>query len=78
MRSGTTCNETSPRDAHELLGQEVRIEKEGRVVRVGEVEAVTSSGDLLWIKASGCDNRALYGTALGHRVYPLEDAEVSS
>lgn len=78
MKPGTTWDKSScpPWDAHELLGQKVRIEEEGTVIRVGEIEAVTSSGNLVWIKASGCDNRALYGSALGHLVYPLKDAEV--
>jgi ribosomal protein S1 len=60
-------------EVDELLGKIVRIEEAGSLVRVGEVEAVMPSGDLMWIKASGCETRALFGRALGQLVYPLND-----
>lgn len=54
-----------------LLGQTVQVEESGVVIREGEVEAITEAGDLLWIGASGCEPRAIYGPALGHRVFTL-------
>lgn len=37
-------------------------------MRIGEVEAVMTSGYLLWLKASGSETRALFGPALGQLV----------
>jgi hypothetical protein len=62
-----------PQGPSDFVGTVVRVEKAGAVVRVGEVEAVTPQGDIFWIKASGCEARAMYGAALGQRVYPLRD-----
>lgn len=65
------------RDITALLGQRVQVTESGVVIREGKVEAITEAGDLLWICASGCDRRAIYGPALGHRVFPLPDEAVS-
>ncbi len=64
-------------DINTLLGQRVRVEESGAVIREGRVEAVTEAGDLFWIGASGCDCRAIYGPALGHQVIPLPDETVA-
>jgi nucleoid-associated protein YgaU len=62
----------------DFVGQTVRVEKAGAVLRVGQVEAVTGTGEILWIKASGCDARAMYGPAFGHRVYQVKGQPGSS
>lgn len=61
-----------PEDSHELLGRIVKVMEAGTMVRVGRVECVSANGDLIWIEASGCEPRALYGLVLGHSVVPVE------
>jgi hypothetical protein len=61
-----------PEDSHELLGRIVKVMETGTIVRVGRVECVSPNGDLIWIEASGCEPRALYGLTLGHSVVPVE------
>lgn len=62
-------------DARDLIGTEVRVERAGTVIRVGYVETATPSGELFWIRASGCEPRELFGSALGHTVVPASDAD---
>ncbi|MGJ0383747.1 hypothetical protein [Paenarthrobacter nicotinovorans] len=50
----------------------MKVMEAGTMVRVGRVECVSANGDLIWIEASGCEPRALYGLALGHSVVPVE------
>lgn len=69
MTPGT--DKGSAHDARELVGKKVRVEQAGTVIRVGQVEAVTPSGELFWIQASGCEHREIFGSALGHSVFPL-------
>ncbi len=67
----TMHSQHHPKDSDELLGKVVKVVETGTVVRVGRVECATLSGDLLWIEASGCEPRAIYGPALGHYVIPV-------
>lgn len=61
-------------DAHwdELVGLQVRIQKAGRTVRIGQVEEVAAAADALWVAAHGLDSRALYEKAEGYTVLPLQ------
>ena len=43
-----------------LVGQVVCIRRNGRLIRVGQVEAVTPSGDVLWLQQEGVEPRALF------------------
>ena len=61
----------NPAEWNELLGQRVQVEKAGRIIRTGYVEAVTAAADTLWIAAEGVEPRALYDKAQGHTVRPL-------
>jgi hypothetical protein len=45
------------------------------VVRVGYVETATSSGELFWIRANGCEPRELFGSALGHTIVPASEPD---
>lgn len=56
---------------HELLGHQVEIYKDGRLVRIGYVEDVMASGDGLWLEARGVDHRELFVRAEGYLVGPL-------
>lgn len=56
----------------DLVGLHVRIQKGGRTVRTGQVEAVTATADALWISAQGLDSRALYEKAEGYTAVPLQ------
>ncbi|TLM87080.1 hypothetical protein [Pseudarthrobacter sp. NamE5] len=56
-----------------LLGKKVEIQRQGKVLRVGYVESATPSGEVVWLEASGIEQRAMYGPAFGHRVIPLSD-----
>ena len=51
-----------------LLGQQVQVHKDGRVVRIGYVEDVVDSADILWLGADGVEQRALFERALGYTV----------
>ena len=62
-------------DARDLVGIKVRVEQAGTVVRVGYVDTVVPSGELFWIRAAGCEPRELFGTALGHSVFPLPEGD---
>ncbi|MDQ0618993.1 hypothetical protein QFZ33_003017 [Arthrobacter globiformis] len=73
MTPGTVAGSTH--DARDLIGTKVRVEQAGTVIRVGYVETVTPSGELFWIRASGCEPRELFGSALGHSIFPLPEAE---
>lgn len=61
-------------DTHwdDLVGLHVRIQKGGRTVRTGHVEAVTATADALWVSAQGLDSRTLYEKAEGYTVLPLQ------
>ena len=56
----------------DLVGLHVRIQKDGRTVRSGQVDAVTATADALWVSAQGLDSRALYEKAEGYTVLPLQ------
>lgn len=56
----------------DLVGVHVLIQKGGRTVRSGHVEAVTATADALWVSAQGHDSRALYEKAEGYTVLPLQ------
>ena len=70
-----TFTVSSTHDSPDLLGKKVRVEEAGTVIRVGYVETATPSGTLLWIAASGCEPRRLYGSALGQNVVPLPESD---
>ena len=57
----------------DFVGQRVVVQKGGQVVRTGYVEDVTSTADVLWLKADGADPRALYEKAEGYRVLLASD-----
>ncbi|WP_427004908.1 hypothetical protein [Pseudarthrobacter sp. H2] len=59
-----------------LLGQQVQVHKDGRVVRTGYVEDVVDSADILWLGADGVKQRALFERALGYRISPISSALV--
>jgi hypothetical protein len=65
----------SAHDARDLVGKMVSVEQAGTVIRVGYVETVTPSGELLWIRASGCEPRELFGSALGHSIVLLPESD---
>lgn len=56
---------------NDLVGCQVQIQKDGRTIRTGHVEAVTVAADALWIEAYGAEPRALYEKAQGHQVLPV-------
>jgi hypothetical protein len=58
---------------NDLIGQEVRIQKDGRTIRTGRVDAVSVAGDTLWIAAHGVEPRSLYEKAQGHTVLPVSE-----
>lgn len=74
MTPGTTVG-SSTQGALDLLGKIVRVEEAGTVIRVGYVEEATPSGALFWIRASGCDPRRLYGSALGQSIFPVPEPD---
>jgi hypothetical protein len=57
----------------DLLGRQVRIQKDGHTIRTGQVEAVTVAADALWIAAHGIETRALYEKKQGHIVLPVSE-----
>lgn len=54
-----------------LLGQQVQVHKDGRVVRTGYVEDVVDSADILWLGADGVKQRALFERARGYTISPI-------
>lgn len=58
----------------DLAGLPVQIRKGGRLVRVGRIETVTLSGDVLWLKSQGVEPRTLFQKTEGYTVWPLPDA----
>jgi hypothetical protein len=60
----------------ELLGHEVRVLKDGCVIRTGFVDAVTVGADGLWIAAEGVEARAFFEKARGHVVLPTTQPPV--
>ena len=57
----------------ELVGRQVHVRKDGRIIRTGYVDAVTYAADAVWIQAYGAEPRALYEKARGHAVLPASD-----
>ncbi|GAA1786716.1 hypothetical protein GCM10009712_37630 [Pseudarthrobacter sulfonivorans] len=57
----------------DLVGSQVRVQKEGRTIRTGRVEDVAVSAGLLWLEADGIESRALFGDALGHKILPVPE-----
>lgn len=55
----------------DLVGLWVHVRKGGRIIRTGQVDAVTFAADALWIQAHGAEPRALYEKAQGHSVLPV-------
>lgn len=70
-----TFTASTTHDSPDLLGKKVRVEEAGTVIRVGYVETATPSGTLVWIAASGCEPRRLYGSALGQSVFLLPESD---
>lgn len=58
-------------DWHNLIDRYVRIEKDGRTVRTGQVETATDSGDVLWVQAWGAEPRCMYAKAMGYTARQL-------
>lgn len=56
-----------------LLGKKVEIQRHGKVLRIGYVDSATPSGQVVWLEASGIEQRRMYGPAFGHVVVPLPD-----
>jgi hypothetical protein len=52
----------------DLVGRLVQVCSKDRIIRTGYVDAVTRSGDTLWIGPEGADGRMMYDKAEGHRV----------
>ena len=52
-------------DWSHLVGQRVRLHRDGRFVRAGYVEDVTYAADALWLRGHGTEPRALYLKADG-------------
>ncbi|MCG2621838.1 hypothetical protein LVY72_07895 [Arthrobacter sp. I2-34] len=62
-----------------LVGLQVQIQKDGRTIRTGLVDAVTEDAGALWLAAYGVDVRALYDKAEGYTVVTVSDeARVNS
>lgn len=59
-----------------LLGKQVQVQKDGRVIRTGYVEDVVDSADILWLGADGVKQRALFERALGYTILPVTSAVV--
>jgi hypothetical protein len=65
-------------DWKDLVGQQVRIQKDGRTIRTGQVEAVVAAADALWIGAHGVDARALYEKTQGYAALPVTEERPGS
>ena len=63
-------------DWTDLAGVTVQIRKDGRIVRVGHVETVSPSADVLWIQGQGVEPRTLFQKTEGYTVWSLPDASV--
>ncbi|MFC9353284.1 hypothetical protein [Arthrobacter sp. NPDC057013] len=63
-------------DWADLPGQHIAIRKLGRLVRLGEVEDVTATGDMLWLRQEGIELRTLFHKAEGFSAWlnPTEAA----
>ena len=57
-----------------LLGQQVHVQKDGKVIRTGYVEDVVDSADILWLEADGVKQRALFERAQGYTILPVSGA----
>lgn len=55
---------------NDLVGRQVLVQKAGRTIRAGCVEAVTIVGDALWLGSHGVETRVLYEKAEGYTVQP--------
>lgn len=62
-------------DWTDLLGREVRIQKYGRTIRQGKVDAVGATADTLWVAASGVEPRSLYEKAQGYTAVLVSDQD---
>lgn len=56
-----------------LIGQQVQVWKDGRLIRTGFVEDVSVVADGLWLENDGLDTRAIYERANGYTVKPLSE-----
>lgn len=57
-----------------LAGQVVCIRKKGRLIRVGQVEAVTPNGELLWLQQEGVEPRTLFQKIERYTAWTAADA----
>lgn len=60
-----------------LIGQQIQLWKDGRLIRTGFVDDVTIAADALWLENDGLDLRALYEKADGYTAKLLSEAESS-
>lgn len=59
-----------------LIGQVVGIRRGGSLVRLGQVETVTLTGDALWLRSEGVEPRALYLKADGYTAWTVPNPSV--
>jgi hypothetical protein len=53
-------------DWKDLAGRQIKVQKEGRTVRTGNVQDVAVTADALWLEAYGVEPRTLYEKAQGY------------
>lgn len=56
-----------------LQGHVICVRKNGRLVRIGQVEVVTPDGNTLWLRSEGVEHRALIQRAEGYTAWTLPD-----
>lgn len=62
-----------------LTGYVICIRRNGRLIRVGQVEVAASSGDMLWLRSEGVEQRTLFQKAEGYTAWTLpEPVETTS
>lgn len=59
-------------DWKSLVGEHVKVQKDGKLVRTGYVQDVMNSADVLWIEAEGSHQRALFEKAMGYIIQPMQ------
>lgn len=55
-----------------LVGEHVKVQKDGKLIRTGYVLDVMNSADILWLEAEGHHQRELFEKAMGYTVQPTK------
>lgn len=61
-------------DWRQLTGKIVEIRRRGRSIRVGQVDAVSADGMIVWVAGSGVETRALFEKCQGFQLWILVHA----